>query len=60
MSWMLLGTDGASLCLGVMNLLWVAGLSVLLLLEKISPASRMISQLSGLLFIAWATWIAFS
>ena len=51
---------GLLFAFGVMNLLWVAGLSVVVLLEKISPASRMISRLSGLLFIAWATWMAFS
>jgi predicted metal-binding membrane protein len=45
---------------GVMNLLWVAGISAFVLLEKITPANKSVSRLSGLLFIGWAAWIAFS
>jgi len=44
---------------GVMNLLWVAGISAFVLLEKITPANQMVSRLSGFLFIGWAAWIAF-
>jgi predicted metal-binding membrane protein len=44
---------------GVMNLLWVAGISAFVLLEKITPANQLVSRLSGLLFIGWAAWIAF-
>jgi predicted metal-binding membrane protein len=43
---------------GVMNLLWVAGLSAFVLLEKLAPANRWISRLGGLGFIAWAAWMA--
>ena len=42
---------------GVMNLLWVASISALVLLEKITPANQLVSRLSGLLFIGWAAWI---
>jgi predicted metal-binding membrane protein len=42
---------------GVMNLLWVAGLSAFVLLEKLTPANRWVSRLGGLGFIAWAAWI---
>lgn len=42
---------------GVMNLLWVAGLSAFVLVEKLTPANRWISRLGGLCFIAWAAWI---
>jgi predicted metal-binding membrane protein len=44
---------------GVMNLLWVAGLSALVLLENVTPANKLVSRLSGLLFIGWAAWIVF-
>src|ERR1700730_2029487 len=44
---------------GVMNLLWVAGISAFVLLEKITPANQLVSRLSGLLFIGWAAWIDF-
>jgi predicted metal-binding membrane protein len=44
---------------GVMNLLWVAGLSILVLAEKIGPSGRLVSSVSGLSFIGWAAWIAF-
>ena len=50
---------GLLFAFGVMNLLWVAGISVFVLLEKISPANQLVSRLSGLLFIGWAAWIVF-
>jgi predicted metal-binding membrane protein len=50
---------GLLFAFGVMNLLWVAGLSAFVLLEKIAPASQLVSRLSGLLFIGWAAWIVF-
>ena len=45
---------------GVMNLLWVAGISAFVLLEKITPANQLVSRLSGLLFIGWAAWVVSS
>jgi predicted metal-binding membrane protein len=39
---------------GVMNLLWVAALAGLVLLEKILPAGAMVSRLAGVVFIVWA------
>jgi predicted metal-binding membrane protein len=44
---------------GVMNLLWVAGLSAFVLLEKLAPANQWISRLGGLCFTGWAAWIVF-
>jgi predicted metal-binding membrane protein len=44
---------------GVMNLLWVAGLSAFVLLEKIIRGGQLVSRLSGFLFIDWAAWIVF-
>jgi predicted metal-binding membrane protein len=45
---------------GVMNLLWLAGLSGFILLEKFTSSKRWVSRLSGLVFIGWAVWIVFS
>ncbi len=44
---------------GVMNLFWIALLSILVLLEKISPKSLRINQLWGILFIVWGISIVF-
>ncbi len=38
---------------GVMNLLWVAGLAVYVLLEKLAPAGRGISRFAGVVLILW-------
>ncbi len=38
---------------GVMNLLWVAGLALYILLEKLAPAGRLISRLAGGVLILW-------
>ena len=50
---------GLLFAFGMMNLLWVAGISAFVLLEKITPANRLVSRLSGLLFIGWAAWVVF-
>jgi predicted metal-binding membrane protein len=52
---------GLLFAFGVMNLLWVAGLSAFVLLEKITPvdANRLVSRLSGVVFVGWAAWIVF-
>jgi predicted metal-binding membrane protein len=58
-----LGCCWALMCLlfafGVMNLLWVAGLSIFVLLEKVTFSHQLVSRLAGLVFIGWATWVAF-
>jgi predicted metal-binding membrane protein len=38
---------------GVMNVFWIVGLAVLVLLEKVLPAGHGLGSLSGLGFIAW-------
>ena len=38
---------------GVMNLLWVAGLAVYVLLEKLAPAGQRISRFAGVALILW-------
>src|SRR5207237_7378076 len=39
--------------LGVMNVLWVAALTLFVLLEKTVPAGRWLSRASGALLLAW-------
>jgi predicted metal-binding membrane protein len=38
---------------GVMNLIWIAALSVLVLLEKILPQPRIFVQATGAILLAW-------
>jgi predicted metal-binding membrane protein len=44
---------------GVMNLVWVACISAFVLLEKVTAANKLVSRISGLLFVGWAGWIVF-
>jgi predicted metal-binding membrane protein len=50
---------GLLFAFGVMNLLWVAGLSIFVLIEKVTPFHQLVSRVAGLLFIGWAAWVAF-
>ncbi len=43
---------------GVMNLLWMAIITVFVLLEKIVPAGYWVSRIAGLLLITWGIWKA--
>jgi predicted metal-binding membrane protein len=45
---------------GVMNLWWIAGITVFVLLEKLAPYGLQGGRLSGILLIAWGGWILFS
>jgi predicted metal-binding membrane protein len=42
---------------GVMNLLWIAVLAILLLLEKIAPLGRFVARIAGLCFISFGAWL---
>lgn len=42
---------------GVMNLLWIAVLSILVLLEKIAPIGRLVARIAGICFIASGAWL---
>jgi len=42
---------------GVMNFLWIAALSILVLVEKIIPAGRLISRVAGFGFIVGGAWL---
>ena len=41
---------------GVMNLYWIAGLSLLVLLEKASTVGRQLGFGLGVLLLVWALW----
>ena len=44
--------------LGVMNLLWIAALATLVLLEKVVPAGQRLSKVTGLLLVGWGVVVA--
>jgi predicted metal-binding membrane protein len=42
---------------GVMNLLWIAVLAIVVLLEKVLPFGRIVARLGGLAFIGGGVWL---
>jgi predicted metal-binding membrane protein len=42
---------------GVMNLLWVAAISIFVLAEKLLPASLPVGKAAGALLIAWGGYL---
>lgn len=42
---------------GIMNLLWIAGLALYVLLEKLAPAGHYLGQYTGGLLILWGAWV---
>ena len=38
---------------GVMNLYWIVGIALLVLLEKVLPAGGYLGSVSGIVFVAW-------
>jgi predicted metal-binding membrane protein len=40
-----------------MNLLWIAGIAILVLIEKVAPSGLIIARLTGLAFIGWGGWL---
>lgn len=42
---------------GVMNVLWIAAITIFVLAEKIVPAGRVISRMAGMGFFAWGAWL---
>jgi len=57
-----LGCCWALMCVlfavGVMNLVWVAALALLVLIEKIGPAGTLVARASGALMIGWGIYVA--
>lgn len=43
--------------LGVMNLVWIAVLTLFVLAEKILPAGHVVGRISGIGMIAWGVWL---
>jgi predicted metal-binding membrane protein len=44
---------------GVMNLLWIAALAGLVLLEKALPFGKLVSRVAGCIFVACGAWLLF-
>jgi predicted metal-binding membrane protein len=42
---------------GIMNLVWIAALASLVLLEKALPFGRIVARLAGVGFIAAGAWL---
>jgi predicted metal-binding membrane protein len=42
---------------GVMNLLWVAGLAIVVLGEKVLPRGELLGRIGGASLIAWGVWV---
>jgi predicted metal-binding membrane protein len=42
---------------GVMNIVWIAGLTVFVLLEKVVPLGRLISRIAGAGLMASGLWL---
>jgi predicted metal-binding membrane protein len=45
---------------GVMNVLWIAVLATLLLLEKLTPWGRWVARIAGAVCIAAGAWMMLS
>jgi predicted metal-binding membrane protein len=43
---------------GVMNLYWIVGIAVFVLLEKIIPQGHWLSRLAGVVLLAWGIVLA--
>lgn len=43
---------------GVMNLIWISGLALLVLAEKMMPAGIALGRVTGLLLMTWGVWLA--
>jgi predicted metal-binding membrane protein len=41
----------------VMNVLWIAAITIFVLAEKVIPAGRVISRIAGAGFFAWGVWL---
>jgi predicted metal-binding membrane protein len=42
---------------GIMNLVWIAGLAILVLIEKIAPGGRRLGYAAGVLMIAVGSYL---
>jgi predicted metal-binding membrane protein len=42
---------------GVMNIWWIAIITVLVLIEKLAPRGLLLGKIAGVLFVAWGVWM---
>jgi predicted metal-binding membrane protein len=54
---MLLDADGLLFVGGLMNMFWIAGLALLVLIEKLFPFGRRVSQLTGTALLGWGVFV---
>jgi predicted metal-binding membrane protein len=54
---LLLGLTALLLVGGVMNVLWIALLALLIILEKVIPFGRQIAPLAGIVLVAAGAWL---
>ena len=54
---LLLGTHGAILRFRDHDLLWMAGLTLFILLEKVTPIGPRLGRFAGLALIGWGFWV---
>lgn len=47
-----------SFVLGVMNMVWMAAVTLFMLVEKAYPRSRWLSRSAGLVLVVWGVWVA--
>ena len=45
---------------GVMNLIWIVGLALFVLMEKVMLSGVAVGRVTGLLLIAWGVWLGFT
>ena len=43
---------------GVMNLIWISGLALFVLIEKLMPGGDLAGKMFGILLIVWGTWLS--
>jgi predicted metal-binding membrane protein len=42
---------------GIMNVIWIAAIAVLVLMEKVSPVGRTVARIAGAGFLAGGAWL---
>lgn len=49
---------GLLFAVGVMNLAWIAVLTIFVLVEKVTPQGKLVSRAAGVVLGAWGVWMA--
>jgi predicted metal-binding membrane protein len=42
---------------GVMNIFWIAGLAIYVLIEKVAPNGLWIGRIAGVVLLVWGCWL---